>query len=95
MYEEDMYDDYLKQLRGCNVLKEMRIEQGSEQCFEQEIIDDSRVEKTEYTALALHLRENSAYTNVTEEHATITIIDDDSELNFNVDKWDNFRWQLQ
>ena len=29
--------------------------------------------------------ENSAYTNVTKEHATITIIDDDSELNFSVD----------
>ena len=79
-YDEQTYDDYLQQIKGCNKLRDMRIDQDSTKCFNQSIIDDLRLENTEYTGLALHLTDYSAFTEVTEEHAIIEILDNDGEF---------------
>ena len=67
------------------MLKDVQIMQGIDECFEQALINDMRVEKTEYTGLALYLKESSAFTTVSKEPVTVEITDDDCELIFNGD----------
>ena len=67
------------------MLKDMQIMQDIEECFVQVLINDMRVEKTEYTGLALYLKESSAFTTVSKEPVTVEITDNDCELIFNGD----------
>ena len=57
----------------------MTIEEGESKCYDQSVIDDDRLETTEYTGLALHLKSFTAYTLVHEKPATIEIVDNDCE----------------
>ena len=82
MYDDDEYGDYHKQLQGCNLMQGMRIEEGSMKCYNQSVIDDLRVERNEYTGLALHLKNAVSYTKVSREHARIEIRDNDREFTY-------------
>ena len=79
MYDAKDYDDYFKQIRGCNFLKDITIEQNNVNCYSQNVIDDSRVETAEYTGLSLYMKSFTSYTKVNDKPTTIEIIDGDGK----------------
>ena len=79
MYDEKDYDDYFKQIRGCNFLKDMCIKENATDCYNLSVINDSRVETTEYTGLSLYVKSFTSYTEVNNTPTTIEIIDTDGK----------------
>ena len=73
-------DDYEEQIRGCNQMRDVVIEQGMTKCYRQPIYDDVYFERTEYTGLSLEIKRRTAPTNIIQGHTQIKIVDTDSKL---------------
>ena len=74
------FDDYEQQIRGCNKMQSVTMEQGETLCYDQIVYDDVRVEPTEYTGLTLHIKETTASTVVERGHTIIRIEDEDCKF---------------
>jgi hypothetical protein len=77
-YTAEDFDDYEQQIRGCNKMQWVTIEEGETFCYDQIIYDDARVEPTEYTGLTLLIKDATAATIIERGHTVIQIEDDDS-----------------
>ncbi|CAI8013442.1 hypothetical protein GBAR_LOCUS8518, partial [Geodia barretti] len=77
-YTAEDFDDYEQQIRGCNKMQSVTIEEGETLCYDQIIYDDARVEPTEYTGLTLLIKDATAATVIERGHTVIRIEDDDS-----------------
>ena len=79
-YTAEGFDDYEQQIRGCNKMQSVTMEQGETLCYDQIVYDDVRVEPTEYTGLTLHIKETTASTVVERGHTIIRIEDEDCKF---------------
>ena len=74
------FDDYEQQIRGCNRMQSLTLEEGDTVCYNQIIYDDQRVEPTEYTGLTLLVKKSTAATVVEIGHSVLKIEDNDCKL---------------
>ena len=72
-------DDYEQQIPGCREIT-VDTEIQPTACYQQVIYYDVTLEKDEYFGVSLEIKEESAYTDISQGQTKINILDNDSKF---------------